>query len=171
MEASTAAWRLLSPSQAADCQLLSGDILVTKSSGSSDLVGKSALFTQPTDTQSYVFSNFLLRLRPNASLVVPEYLAWFLRSPQALAWRMDAQQNAVGLRNLKTKAFLQQQLPAIGLDIQKDVVRLLSEVESGGRSLELAAIARDAGTGQTASRGNTRSLEHESAARAGESPS
>src|ERR1019366_8469512 len=42
-----AAWRNIPEKQAAGCALRSGDILVTKSSGSSDLVGKSVLFEQP----------------------------------------------------------------------------------------------------------------------------
>lgn len=125
-----AAWCALSSPPAPDLILRAGDILVIKSSGSTDLVGKAALYAQPDDGRDYSFSNFLLRLRPNQARVSPAYLAWFLRSPQSLAWRMDAQQNAVGLRNLQTKPFLTQHLPVPDTATQQAIVEFLDACES-----------------------------------------
>ena len=126
-----AAWRDVSPIHVERCSLETGDILVTKSSGSSDLVGKAALFVHPGDAEIYLFSNFTLRLRPNSNVVVPEFLAWFLRSPQALMWRYEAQHTAVGLRNLKTKDFLAQSVPVPSAHVQKAVVHYLNALEQG----------------------------------------
>jgi restriction endonuclease S subunit len=123
------AWRKIPVKQAAGCALQTGDILVTKSSGSSDLVGKSVLFIQPGDGRTYLFSNFTHRLRPNTKLIDPGYLAWFLRSPQALSWRYEAQQNAVGLRNLQTAEFLSQRLPTPPLAFQKTVTNYFDALE------------------------------------------
>jgi len=125
-----AAWRVIRETQAQDYALETGDILVTKSSGSSDLVGKATLFIHPLDGKTYLFSNFTLRLRPNRKLVLPEFLAWFLRSPQSLLWRYESQQNAVGLRNLQTAEFLGQRIPVPPLDIQKNVVQYLNLLEA-----------------------------------------
>jgi type I restriction enzyme S subunit len=111
VDVADAAWCLVPPEQAERYALETGDILVTKSSGSSDLVGKSALFIHPGDGNTYLFSNFTLRLRPNQQIILPEFLAWFLRSPQSLIWRFENQQNAVGLRNLQTTEFLEQPIP------------------------------------------------------------
>ena len=47
---------------------------VTKSSDSSDLVGKAALFTHPSDELTYLFSNCTLRLRPDRRTLVPDTL-------------------------------------------------------------------------------------------------
>lgn len=131
---SDVAWRELPPKQAADCALQTGDILVTKSSGSSDLVGKSVLFVQPDDDRTYLFSNFTHRLRPNKNLIAPAYLAWFLRSPQALGWRYETQQTTVGLRNLQTSEFLSQRLPTPPLPIQQAVAAFLNALEIGRES-------------------------------------
>jgi restriction endonuclease S subunit len=118
------------PEENAKANILeTGDILVTKSSGSSDLVGKAALFIHPGDNQGYVFSNFSLRLRPNQAVILPEFLAWFLRSPQSLMWRYASQHTTVGLRNLKTKDFLNQLIPIPELSIQKSVVEYLNNIE------------------------------------------
>ena len=125
-----AAWRSVLESQAADCAVRDGDILVAKSSGSSDLVGKAALFRDPGDGETYLFSNFLLRLCADPARVLPDYLAWFLRSPQALQWRFEAQQNAVGLRNLQTKAFLAQSIPVPDRELQSRVIEYLDALEA-----------------------------------------
>lgn len=126
------AWREVPVAQAQGCALATGDILVTKSSGSSDLVGKATIFTHPDDGKEYLFSNFVLRLRPDSSKVLPEYVAWFLRSPQALAWRYEAQQNAVGLRNLQTAEFLNQSLPVPDEQTQRAVVSYFDALEANG---------------------------------------
>jgi hypothetical protein len=125
------AWREIPAKQATDCALRTGDILVTKSSGSSDLVGKSVLFIHPDDRRTYLFSNFTLRLRPNASVIISAFLAWFLRSPQALGWRYATQQNAVGLRNLQTDQFLSQRLPMPPLSVQHAIASYLDALEAG----------------------------------------
>jgi restriction endonuclease S subunit len=125
------AWRAIPAENAAKCELQTGDILVTKSSGSSDLVGESVLFVHPGGKQVYLFSNFTHQLRADSNTIVPAYLAWFLRSPQSLGWRYDTQQNAVGLRNLQIKEFLSQQLATPPLPIQEAVVTYLDGLESG----------------------------------------
>lgn len=122
-------WCDIPPAQAEVCALQSGDILVAKSSGSSDLVGKATLFVHPRNDNTYLFSNFTLRLRPNDKVVLPEFVAWFLRSPQSLMWRYRTQQNAVGLRNLRTKEFLAQNIPVPELQIQKTIVTFLNALE------------------------------------------
>jgi type I restriction enzyme S subunit len=123
------AWRQVPDGVAARYALKTGDILVTKSSGSADLVGKAVLFSHPGDDRTYLFSNFTLRLRPALSRIEPRYLAWFLRSPQALLWRFEAQQNAVGLRNLSTSAYLDQQVPVPDLGMQRTIADYLDSLE------------------------------------------
>jgi hypothetical protein len=136
-----AAWRIIRDTQAQDYALETGDILVTKSSGSSDLVGKATLFINPHDGKTYLFSNFTMRLRPNTKLVLPEFVAWFLRSPQSLLWRYESQQNAVGLRNLQTTEFLGQGIPVPPLDIQKNVVKYLNLLEAKSPSTAAVPLA------------------------------
>jgi restriction endonuclease S subunit len=130
VDTSDPAWCDISPTKAAAIALETGDILVTKSSGSSDLVGKSCYFVQPLDGITYGFSNFILRLRPKAKVVSPEYVSWFLRSPQALSWRYETQLNAVGLRNLQTTAFLSQLVPVPPHWLQDVLVAFLNRLEA-----------------------------------------
>ncbi len=128
------AWREVPPAHADACALETGDILIIKSSGSTDLVGKAALFVHPGDDKIYLFSNFTMRLRPNRNIVMPEFLAWYLRSPQAFSWRYEAQHTTVGLRNLKTPVFLAQKVPVPPMHIQEAVVKYLGALEARDKS-------------------------------------
>lgn len=109
------------------------------------MVGKSVLFLQPDDDRTYLFSNFTHRLRPDRNLIDAAYLAWFLRSPQALGWRYETQQTTVGLRNLQTAEFLSQCLPTPPLPIQRAVAAYLDALQAGREAeppMELAEQRR-----------------------------
>lgn len=106
--------------------LILGDILVIKSNGSFDLVGKSQLFNIKQKAP-VTFSNFLMALRPNKKLVSPRYLDQFLKSAQALSWRLSEQKTTTGLRNLKTKEYLQQQLPLPPMEYQELIADVLEQ--------------------------------------------
>jgi type I restriction enzyme, S subunit len=81
-------------------KLMNGDILISKSSGSSHLVGASVLFIDPQDGRDYLCSNFIRYMRPNPELIDPEYLYFFLQSPSFRAAAIAAQRTTSGLRNL-----------------------------------------------------------------------
>lgn len=91
--------------------LVNNDILVIKSNGSLDLVGKSQLYKENNRFPHVVASNFLMVLRPNEEIVYPEYLDLFLKSPESLVWRFDTQKTTTGLRNLNTSGFLNIEVP------------------------------------------------------------
>src|SRR5580704_7345454 len=69
MDYVAAAWRTLPLRDRDRKRLATGDILVTKSSGSPDHIGKCAIFKQPNNNRAYYFSNFMLRLRPDPSVL------------------------------------------------------------------------------------------------------
>jgi type I restriction enzyme, S subunit len=103
--------RFFTEKEVANLNLRKDDILVIKSNGSLDLVGKSQIFKSNPEFPYVVASNFLLVLRPNHREVFPEYVDLFLKSPQALVWRFDEQKTTTGLRNLNTKGFLSLEIP------------------------------------------------------------
>src|SRR5262245_59841428 len=72
------AWRIVPARDIDKKRLLPGDIIVTSSSGSPELIAKCALFDQPDDGRDYYFSNFTLRLRADQTRVIPKYLYYWL---------------------------------------------------------------------------------------------
>ncbi len=123
---SSAAKRVIPTRALERYRLHTGDILVNKSSGSPHLVGWPAIFRQPDDGQTYLFSNFMLRLRFEAN-VLPEYALYYLHNPDARRTYLGAQDTTSGLRNLRIRDFLDQPFPLAPLDEQRRVVVRIEE--------------------------------------------
>ena len=59
--------------------LKTGDILIVSSSGSPHLVGRTAFFQHPNNKTKYLFSNFLVMVRPSEA-IDSKFLYYFLCS-------------------------------------------------------------------------------------------
>lgn len=111
-------------------QLKKGDILVIKSNGSLDLVGKSQIYMPRPSDPPTTASNFILILTPNQQIIDPLYLDCFLKSPQGLMWRVDKQRTTTGLRNLDTAGYLATSVPIPpSLDAQVEILNLMSQID------------------------------------------
>ena len=64
IDLSTVAFRRVPEEKAIKYRLQDDDIILVASSGSPRLVGRAALFKQPNDGKVYLFSNFMIRIRP-----------------------------------------------------------------------------------------------------------
>ncbi|HEX9830170.1 MAG TPA: restriction endonuclease subunit S [Thermodesulfobacteriota bacterium] len=119
--------------------LQSGDIMVATSSGSKNLVGKSAFFIPP-DGRAYLFSNFTMRLRAIANLADPLYLYFYLQSAPAKRTLELMQDTTTGLRNLNRNEFLKQFIPLPqSLNEQKCIANKLKERMAGVETVRFAA--------------------------------
>lgn len=125
---SEVAWCEVSEDQVEIAKLKLGDIIVTKSSGSPNLVGLPALFESNPDGKTYLFSNFTLRLRPNTKRIIPKYLYLYLSGEKAASERRAMAQDTTGLRNLKIKEYISQQIPLPPIDDQRRIVAKLESV-------------------------------------------
>lgn len=124
------AWRLIPKNDVERRRLASGDILVTKSSGSPDHIGKCCVFQQPDDGRDYYFSNFTLRLR-----VVPGVADWrwvfFWLSSSAGRRVLDAMNNTTtGLRNLSVSQYLDQHVPYPSILEQRRIADILDKADA-----------------------------------------
>ncbi len=124
------AMRSLTPKLVARYRVQDGDIIVTTSSGSSQLIGKCTIFNQPNDGRIYAFSNFTLRLRPRRALVVPRYLFYYLLSPIAKNELERTHTTTSGLRNLNVGLYMQQPLPWTGKTEQRRIVEILDQADA-----------------------------------------
>lgn len=117
--------------------LQDGDIIVTKSSGSAHLVGEAAVFYHPPKgPKFFLFSNFTLRLRPAKGVISPEFLHYYLMSPLAREVFEEMHRTTSGLRNLKTKAYLNQSIPLPPLPEQRRIVAYLDKIQQKVQSLQ-----------------------------------
>jgi uncharacterized protein YwgA len=112
--------------------LQDGDILLNRSSGSPEHIGKVSLFRQkPEIHKPILFSNFVQRLRVNPEVMTPEYLFFFLRSDFARESLNKLHATSSGLRNIQMKEYLAQEVPVPPLPLQQyfsQVVILYEEI-------------------------------------------
>ena len=134
----TAIRRITGPNIIENKRLRTSDILVTTSSGSKDLLGKSALFVQPSNGKIYLFSNFTMRLGPKLEIMEPHFLYFYLQSPEATQILMLLQDTTTGLRNLDRKEFLNQAIPIPPLTTQQRIASGLTEKITYAENLKAA---------------------------------
>ena len=139
IDLSTVSYRKVPNDKIEKYRLENGDILIVGSSGSSHLIGRSALFKHPNDDQIYLFSNFMIRIRPKN--VYPEYLYYFLNSYKYYNFLKSLQQTSTGLRNLPKREFLQLKIPLPPLPEQKAIAKILSTVDKAIQKVD-EAIAK-----------------------------
>ena len=116
--------RKLSTSEKAFALLKSGDLLVTKSSGSSLHIGKTTLVSVEIENMDCCYSNFMQRLRTKPSLV-PK-LAWYVMNNELARNQFDFLSNTTtGLANLNGTMMGEVLLAAPRLEEQCMIVAFL----------------------------------------------
>jgi len=91
--------RLLSHKEQSESRLVEGDLVITKSSGSSKHIGKTSLVTPEIAAMECCFSNFMQRIRLDAT--VEPKLAWYWLNSQVGRGQLVYESNTTtGLANL-----------------------------------------------------------------------
>jgi type I restriction enzyme S subunit len=101
--------------------LRDGDILVVRSNGSADLVGRPALVT--TAEQGLAYAGYLIRLRPNSDFVLPEFLKLMLEAPQTRRVVETNARSTSGVHNINGEELAALQIPCPDLKEQAETVR------------------------------------------------
>lgn len=105
-----------------DDLLQENDILMIRSNGSRDLVGRCGIVPRLAD--KYTYASFLIRVRPSDD-VYPAYLWRFLQSPQAREQLFNRAKSSSGIHNINSKEIGQTRMPLPPLDTQKAIVNRL----------------------------------------------
>lgn len=110
-------------------KLIDGDIIMTKSN-SLELVGNSAIFSQPQSNQrNYIASNFLQFIRFDTSLYDPKYIWYYLMSPVAKSYfQTNARGTSPSLQNLNGEIIANLPLPIVPIDKQQMLVIYLDGI-------------------------------------------
>jgi type I restriction enzyme S subunit len=127
IDPSSAAWRDIPERKIEKYMLQDGDILLVASSGSSHLIGRAAIYKQFESNQTFLFSNFMIRIRP--ADINPAFLYYCLRSSQYHEYLKQLQQTSTGLRNLPRKEILLFELPFPSRIEQDNIVYVLDIID------------------------------------------
>ena len=111
--------RILLPKKTIEGLMLQdGDVLIIRTSGSRDLVGTCAVFR---GQDNFVFASYLIRLRFDTEMVLPEFVSWFLNSPLGRQ-QVDAVSRQIMQNNINSEELRGLQIPLPPLSVQKQMM-------------------------------------------------
>jgi type I restriction enzyme, S subunit len=143
--------RRLTPTEYASCRLQEGDLVVTKSSGSSLHIGKTSIVTKQVEAMNCCYSNFMQRLRVKRD-AVPRFL-WYVLNGQLGREQFDYYSSTTtGLANLNGSIIGNVGMGVPPLDEQKAIAAFLDRetaridalIEKKRRQIELLQEKRSA---------------------------
>ncbi|EIY4991338.1 restriction endonuclease subunit S [Klebsiella oxytoca] len=98
--------------------LTSSDVLIVRSNGNPDYVGRSAPITADVAKSDMVYASYLIRLRTDMTRLLPEYLSAFLNSAYGRAAMRNAIRTTAGQSNLNGENLTKVQLPIPSIEEQ-----------------------------------------------------
>ncbi|SMN01578.1 Type I restriction-modification system, specificity subunit S [uncultured Candidatus Thioglobus sp.] len=117
--------RKLDEDEIKKCKLFNGDIVITKSSGSPDHIGKSVIVNENVESLGCCYSNFVQRIR--FSNYSPELYHYILNSYVVREQYRYLTRSTTGLGNLNGSTLNEVQLPFIPLAEQTQIVKYLDQ--------------------------------------------
>lgn len=120
-----------------------GDIVMCTSSGSANVLGKSALLDRPW---SGSFGAFLAVIRPHGNHIEPRFLAHFFRTPEFRSWASASE--GIGIKNIRGSALKEISIPLPPIEEQKRIAAILDQADAL-RRLRRRALDRLNALGQS----------------------
>lgn len=129
----------LSPTEVERYALREGDVLVIRTNGNPNYVGRSAVVPRLDGT--WLYASYLIRLRPKRDRITSLFLHEALRSERARETMRGAIRTSAGNYNLNTRGIANSLVPVPSPAEQAEIVR-------AGQKLETRLGAEDASLGQ-----------------------
>lgn len=106
--------------------LKEGDLLLIRSNGSVDLVGRLAVVSnQDVD---FLFAGYLIRLRLDTCRAVPKFVALCLQSPKLRSVIEEKAKSTSGVNNINSKELASLEIPFPTVIEQKEIVRRVNRL-------------------------------------------
>lgn len=99
--------------------LTTADVLIVRSNGNPEYVGRSAPITEDVAKSTMVYASYLIRLRTDTKRLLPEYLSAFLNSAYGRAAMRNAIRTTAGQSNLSGGNLTKVKLPIPSIAEQK----------------------------------------------------
>ena len=116
----------LSDTELDKLRLIPGDILMIRSNGSVSLVGRTAIIEEAE--KGFAYAGYLIRLRPNRSLVYPKYLnLWFSSFEIRLQIEIPLRSTS-GVNNINSNETKKLRIPFTSIKEQKEIVRRIESL-------------------------------------------
>jgi len=126
------AWVCVDKDDVAKYSVHRGDMLVVRTNGNPDYVGRAALFT--SNGGDFLYASYLIRLRCK-DVILPEFLHAAWSSPRVRQQVRKDVRSSAGNYNLNTKGIKRQIIPLPPLDDQR---AFLKDIEPAGQAVAIA---------------------------------
>jgi type I restriction enzyme S subunit len=114
--------------------LRKGDVLVCRTNGSLDLIGKAAVVQELP--RQHAYASYLIRLRVDPQVFVPEYLHLVLMSPLGRTQIEERARTSAGQFNLNLEILRGLAAPRPSVEEQREIVRRVEAVLRFGDTVE-----------------------------------
>ncbi len=108
--------------------LTRADVLIVRSNGNPDYVGRSAPITKDIEETGMVYASYLIRLRTDTDRLLPEYLSSFLNSAFGRAAMRNAIRTTAGQSNLSGENLAKVRIPLPAISEQEEFAAFWQEV-------------------------------------------
>lgn len=108
-----------------DNQVHEDDLLIIRSNGSRDLVGKCAIV--PELERDYAYASFLIRIKPS-EVILPRFLLLYMNSSVARNQMFIKAKSSSGIHNINSKELGAIKIKVPSLVEQSEIVRILDEI-------------------------------------------
>lgn len=103
--------------------LKDGDILIIRTNGSKDLVGTCAVFH---GEGNFIFASYLIRIRINQKVALPDYVAFFLNSQLGRS-QINAVSRQIMQNNINSTEIKGLRIPLPTIEVQNDIAKKLDK--------------------------------------------
>lgn len=115
-------------------RLQAGDLLVVEGNGSPTQIGRAALWDD--SIPDCVHQNHLIRVRPDRSKILSEYLVAVWNSPENRSVLTDVASSSSGLHTLSVRKLAQLRMPVPSLERQSAAIAQLQQVRESVNRLQ-----------------------------------
>ncbi len=116
-----------------------GDVLVVRSNGSPELVGRPAVV--PDKAAGLAYAGYLIRIRPDTSKLLPDFLAFMLQAPQLRAVIESGVRSTSGVYNINARELSALPIPVLSVAEQKKIVVQIKKELAWLDRIELDRVA------------------------------
>lgn len=125
------------PKEVRKLSLATGDVLIVRSNGSLELVGRSALVNEKA--AGMLYAGYLIRLRLDLTKVLPDYIQIWLSAPSTRAVIERLARSSSGVNNINAKQLQALRIRLPDLEVQEEKVAAAKATLARARRLEAEA--------------------------------
>lgn len=114
-------WAKFDQSEIEKLALRSGDLLIIRSNGSVDLVGKASIVTE--QEEGFLFAGYLMRLRVDTQKVLPKFIQVCLSTPEQRQRITAARKSTSGVNNINATEIRALPISYPTIEEQTEIVR------------------------------------------------